>query len=86
MSSKAYQDFVSQPMGCKTMKAVPGIGPVLKRELATKEIYTPQQLLGCHLMDPNQGIENQIKACGGNSRLQGLVKGAMTGFAQQHIN
>ncbi len=83
--SQVHMNFVSSPMGCKPVTAVPGVGPVLAGNLKVKNnITTARQLLGWYLIDP-ANFQNFIMGHGGNAKSQGDACKGMKDFTDSHI-
>lgn len=81
--------FIEEPLGKKLVSDVPGIGPVLRKELEAKEIDQACMLVGQFLWckrDENEFKEWLKKQCPANKKQQNDCVAAIKGWCEQHAN
>ena len=84
-TTQKHQNFVTNPLGNKTVTDVPGIGDVLGGGLKKKGISSARQLLGHYLIAPKE-FKELIMSVGGNAKQQADAYQAMKEFTAQHID
>ncbi|EDO38037.1 predicted protein [Nematostella vectensis] len=87
MATIKNANFVSEPMGRKSVDKVPGIGPKHKKELARKGIHYAYQLLGEFLIRnmEKEKFEDYIMGIGANNKEKNDCYGAMKGWCDEHL-
>ena len=70
-SQKIHEEFVSEPIGEKLVKEVPGVGPELEERLKKKGCHTARYLLGMYLIKGEQEFKAWLEIeCGANTQEQ----------------
>ncbi|KAK6317627.1 hypothetical protein J4Q44_G00130270 [Coregonus suidteri] len=72
-TSQKHRNFVSEPMGNRSVRDVPGIGPVQGRRLEDKGVTRADQMLGQYLVsgrDQGQFQGYLKKTTGANAKQQ----------------
>jgi hypothetical protein len=82
-NTQKHKDFVDSQMGGKAVDEVPGVGPVLAKNLKDADITTAKMLYGHYLTSPSE-FKGLIKSHGGNAGQQRQADDAMRGWDQQH--
>ena len=82
-TTKKHAQFVSEPMGSKSVKAVPGIGTVTACGLKRDGITQAKQLYGNYLQNPG-GFKGYIGNHGGNARTQKYANQGMRDWDYQN--